>query len=218
MNEEQNEVAVTLRDGSRATVRQIRPEDADLLRAGFERLSENSRYRRFLSGMSQLSDPLVRYLTQVDHHDHEALVAVAGDGAALGVARYVRWPRDPEAAEMAVTVADDWQGRGVGTALLGLLVARARAEGIRRFTALMLASNREMLQLLEDLGPVRILERSADTAEVELTLPRRGAGAHLRELLRGSASGRYQLRPSPPTQIKEHFAAEETLVEPPSGE
>lgn len=195
-------VAVTLRDGSRATVRQIRSDDADLLRAGFERLSEDSRYRRFLSAMSELSDPLVRYLTQVDHHDHEALVAVADDGAGLGVARYVRWPHDPEAAEVAVTVADDCQGRGVGTALLGLLVARARAEGIQRFTALMLATNREMLELLEDLGPVRILTRSKGTVEVELTLPQRGAGAHLRELLRGSASGRYQLRPSPLTHVK----------------
>ncbi len=199
-----DDVAVTLRDGTRVTVRQIRPEDADLLRAGFERLSLDSRYRRFLTAMSKLSDPLVRYLTQVDHHDHEALVAVAGDGIGLGVARYVRWPADPEAAEVAVTVADDWQGRGVGTALLGLLVARARAEGIRRFTALMLASNREMLELLENLGPVRILTRSAGAAEVELTLPRRGAGAHLRELLRGSASGRYQLRPSPLADVDSH--------------
>jgi RimJ/RimL family protein N-acetyltransferase len=188
------DVAVTLRDGSHAAVRQIRPEDAELLRAGFERLSEDSRYRRFLSGMAELSDPLVRYLTQVDHHDHEALVAVTGDGAGVGVARYVRWPRDPEAAEVAVVVADDWQGRGLGTALLGLLVDRARAEGIRRFTALMLASNQEMLQLLEDLGAVRTLKQSAGTVEVELTLPPHGAGEHLRELLRGSASGRYQPR------------------------
>jgi GNAT superfamily N-acetyltransferase len=151
----------------------------------------------------------VRYLTQVDHHDHEALVALTDDGTIVGVARFVRWPRDPEAAEVAVTVADDWQGRGLGTALLGLLVDRARTEGIRRFTALMLATNREMLELLEDLGPVRILERSAGTVEVELTLPRRGTGAHLRELLRGSASGRYELRPSALADVKGRAAEQD---------
>ena len=187
--------AITLRDGACVTIRQIRSEDADLLRAGFERLSEYSRYRRFLSATPRLRDPLVRYLTQVNHKDHEALIALAADGAVVGVARYVRWPDNREAAEVAVTVADDWQGRGLGTALLALLVDRARAEGIDRFTALMLASNREMLKLLEDLGPVRTLNRSAGTAEVELALPRHGVGTHLSELLRGSASGRY--RPSP---------------------
>jgi len=186
-------VWVTLRDHSRVAVRPIRPQDAELLRAGFERLSVESRYRRFLSPMQRLSGPILRYLTEVDHHDHEALVAVGPDGALLGVARSVRSRSDPEVAEAAVTVVDDWQGRGLGTALLGLLADRARAEGIRRFTALMLASNREMLDLFEGLGPVRILERSSGTVELEITLPRRGAGPHLRELLRGSASGRYEV-------------------------
>jgi len=111
------------------------------------------------------------------------------------VARLVRSHNDPQAAEVAVTVADDLQGRGLGTALLGFLADRARAEGIRRFTALILASNREMLDLLEDLGPVRILERASGTIELEIALPAAGAGPHLRELLRGSASGRYTVIP-----------------------
>jgi RimJ/RimL family protein N-acetyltransferase len=196
-----NDTGVTLRDGARVSVRQIRADDAELLRAGFMRLSEDSRYRRFLSATPWLSDAFVRYLTQVDHHDHEALIAVAGDGVAVGVARYVRWPNDSQIAEVAVTVADDWQGRGLGTALLGLLVDRARAEGIRRFTALMLATNREMLQLLEDLGPTRTLKCSAGTAEIELSLPQSGLGAHLDELLRGSASGRYRVSPSTVTRV-----------------
>jgi GNAT superfamily N-acetyltransferase len=193
-----HEIAVTLRDGSRVTVRPISPQDSAPLRAGFERLSEESRYRRFLSPMQELSGPMLRYLTEVDHHDHEALVAVGADGTIVGVARSVRSRSDPQAAEAAVTVADDWQGRGLGTALLGLLADRARAEGISRFTALMLETNREMLGLLEDLGPVRILERASGTIELEITLPRRGPGAHLRELLRGSASGRYKVIATPP--------------------
>jgi GNAT superfamily N-acetyltransferase len=195
------EIVVTLRDGSRVTVRPIRPQDAAPLRAGFERLSEDSRYRRFLSPMRKLSGPMLRYLTEVDHHNHEALIAVGADGTIVGVARSVRSRRDPQVAETAVTVADDWQGRGLGTALFGLLADRARAEGIRRFTALMLATNREMLDLFEDLGPVRILERGSGTIELEITLPSRGAGPHLRELLRGSASGRYKVIATPPESL-----------------
>ena len=195
------EIVVTLRDGSRVTVRPIRPQDAAPLRAGFERLSEESRYRRFLSPMQELSGPMLRYLTEVDHHDHEALIAVGADGTILGVARSVRSRSDPQVAEAAVTVADDWQGRGLGTALLGLLAEHARAEGISRFTALMLATNRNMLDLLDDLGPVRLLERASGTIELEITLPRRGAGPHLRELLRGSASGRYKVIATPPESL-----------------
>jgi GNAT superfamily N-acetyltransferase len=136
---------------------------------------------------------MLRYLTEVDHRDHEALVAVGADGTLLGVARSVRSRSDPQVAEAAVTVADDWQGRGMGTALLGILADRAREEGIHRFTALMLATNREMLELFEDLGPVRILKQASGTVELEITLPGSGTGPHLEELLRGSASGRYEV-------------------------
>jgi GNAT superfamily N-acetyltransferase len=191
------ETVVRLRDGSRVTVRPIRPQDAAPLLAGFERLSEQSRYRRFLSPIQELSEPMLRYLTEVDHHDHEALVAMGADGTLVGVARSVRSRSDPQAAEAAVTVADDWQGRGLGTALLGLLADRARAEGIRRFTALMLSDNRDMLDLFENLGPVRVLERRSGTTELEITLPKRGTGPHLRELLRGSATGRFKVIATP---------------------
>jgi protein lysine acetyltransferase len=195
------EIVVTLRDGPRVTVRPICPQDAEPLRAGFERLSQESRYRRFLAPMQRLTGPMLRYLTDVDHHDHEALVAVGADGALIGVARFVRRESDREAAEVAVTVADDYQGRGLGTALLGLLADRARAEGIRRFTALMLASNREMLELVEDLGPARTVEQAAGTVELEITLPPHGTGPHLGELLRGSASGRYQVIATAPENL-----------------
>ena len=197
-----SEILLTLRDGSRVTVRPIRPQDAAALRAGFERLSQESRYRRFLSPMAEASsEPMLRYLTEVDHHDHEALIAAGADGTLVGVARSVRSRSDPRVAEMAVTVADDWQGRGLGTALLELLADRARAEGISRFTALVLTSNREMLDLLEGLGPVRLLEREPGTIELEITLPGHGTGPHLRELLRGSASGRYTVVTTHPESL-----------------
>jgi len=101
------EIVVTLRDGSRVTVRPIRPQDAAPLRAGFERLSDESRYRRFLSPMQELSGPMLRYLTEVDHHDHEALIAVGADGTIVGVARSVRqdgWGRAAYDPAMMVAI------------------------------------------------------------------------------------------------------------------
>jgi GNAT superfamily N-acetyltransferase len=170
------------------SIRPVRRSDARLLLRGFARLSDESRYQRFLAPMPELSESMVRYLTDVDHHDHEALVALDdATGEGVGVARYVRDSSDPRRAEAAVTVIDDWQGRGVGTLLLELLAGRAREEGIERFTALMLASNDEMMELLESLGPVRVIDREAGTVEVETPLPAEGLSPELRRLLRLTA-------------------------------
>jgi hypothetical protein len=102
---------VLLRDRSIALVRTVSLFDKALIRAGFDRRSEESRYRRFLTPTSELTEPVLRYLTEVDHHDHEALVAVdpeSGDG--VGIARFVRTGASSN-AEVAVTVVGDWQGR-----------------------------------------------------------------------------------------------------------
>ena len=133
------ERTVSLRDGTRLDVRSITPDDKAALVDGLERMGPVSRYRRFLAPIGRLRASDLRYLTEVDHHDHEALVARPhGDSQGVGVARYVRLPDDRGAAEFAVAVADDWQGRGVGTALLALLADRAREEGVERFRGLML--------------------------------------------------------------------------------
>jgi GNAT superfamily N-acetyltransferase len=164
--------AVKLRDGSRVRLRQACRTDRDLLLAGFAHLSPESRYRRFLSPMGELGEKTLRYLTEIDHHDHEAIVALDERGdAGIGVARYVRDARRPEYAEVAVTVVDEWQGRGLGTLLLDALSVRARQEGIRIFTALMLARNEQMMDLFEQLGPVRIVGRGAGTVEIEVAIP-----------------------------------------------
>jgi GNAT superfamily N-acetyltransferase len=159
---------VTLRDGARVRLRPIAPEDRALLAASFERLSEQSRYRRFLTAKSKLSSTELDYLLDVDHSDHEAIVAIEpATGAMLGIARYVRAKEDPQLAEVAVTVADDWQRRGVGRALLDRLTYRARREGIRRFNALVLSENRPALGLLEDVGETR---RRRSAGELELLI------------------------------------------------
>ena len=135
--------------------------------------------------MEELTPSMVRYLTQVDHHDHEALIAFdRGGGDAVGVARYVR--TEGRSAEAAVTVVDGWQGLGLGTALTSMLAERALDEGIECFTALLLAENREMLALLESLGHVTVTDRESGTVNVEVPLERErpGAGKGLYALLR----------------------------------
>jgi GNAT superfamily N-acetyltransferase len=119
---------IVLRDGSRIRLRQGHSSDKQLLLRGFERLSPESRYRRFLAAMPELSEEKVRYLTEIDHHDHEAIIALdERTGEGIGVARYIRDPERRDAAEVAVTVIDDWQGRGLGTLLLDRCSAPARA-------------------------------------------------------------------------------------------
>jgi len=144
---------VTLRDAASVTLRPIAPEDKALLVGVFERLSEQSRYRRFSMRLRELSPATLAYFTEVDHSDRDAIIAIEPtSGQALGVARYVRLSEDPEAAEIAVAVVDDWHRRGLGPALLTELSSRARHEGIRRFIALVQADNRDAMALAEGVG------------------------------------------------------------------
>jgi GNAT superfamily N-acetyltransferase len=179
-----------LRDGAEILMRPVRPSDYELLREGFADLSQQSRYQRFLAPMERLPDSMVRYLTEVDHHDHEAIVALDPvSGRGIGVARFVRLRDRPGVAEAAVTVIDDWQGRGVGTLLLEALALRAREEGIETFTAIMLAANHEILEVLEHLARVRVIDRQTGAVQVEVDIPPTGFTPQFRELLRASYGG-----------------------------
>jgi RimJ/RimL family protein N-acetyltransferase len=180
--------AERLRDGQEILIRSIRPDDREELAEGMRRLSPESRYRRFFTPTSELSASELRYLTDVDHHDHEALVALEPDsGHGIGVARFVRSADDPELAEVAVAVADSWHNRGVATALLDRLTQRAREEGVRRFSAEILAENRPMLELIGELGDVTLRHLDHGALAVEIQLPPEGIGAALRESLRAAA-------------------------------
>jgi GNAT superfamily N-acetyltransferase len=191
---------VTLRDGSEVEIRPVRPTDKQLLRDGFARLSAESRYRRFLVPMPRLSAPLVRYLTEVDHHDHEALGALeAGSGVPIGIARYVRSEHSSDAAEVAVAVVDDWHGRGVATALLTRLAERAREEGIARFTATCQAGNAEALELVGDLGATRTTSTEGGLVEAQVELPDVDERS-LSDLLRAAARKRLVFRPRWPPE------------------
>ena len=161
---------VVLRDGSAVLIRQVRSTDAPLLADGFARLSPQSRRMRFLGAKTMLSAAELRYLTEVDHHDHEAISALsATDGRGVGIARYVRDADDPQAAEIAVTIIDDWQGRGLGTELLSRLSDRARQAGIDRFTALVAAENVAVAGLARKLGAC-LAGRGPGTVEYEVAL------------------------------------------------
>lgn len=185
---------VELREGRVALVAPLHPDDRRRYLAGVERASADSLYMRFMAPVSRLTESQLRYLLEIDHRDHEALMAVdERSGDAVGVARFVRLAEAPDSAEAAVLVVDDWQGFGLGTALCRLLAERAREVGVERFVATLLVSNRSMLAVLESLGPVRILARDGPTVTVELPLPERGIGEHMTGVLRAVAAGDYEL-------------------------
>lgn len=144
-----------LRDGSWVVIRTVRPADAALIKDGFARLSARSRRSRFFVEKQRLSEAELRFLANVDHYDHEAIGAVCRDGSGVGVARFVRDRDEPASAEVAVTVIDDWQGRGLGSKLLALLAERARAVGIARFTAVTAADNTAAKTLIVHAGGMR---------------------------------------------------------------
>jgi GNAT superfamily N-acetyltransferase len=147
-----------LRDGTPALIWPLLSTDARALREGFGRLSPQSRRRRFLGALDELDDSMIRRLVDgVDGVRHIALVltVLPPDGleGPVGVARLVQHQADPATADIAVTVADDWQGRGAGTALVAALMRRRPAEVTRLRTAVQ-AGNRASLAMLAGAGHI----------------------------------------------------------------
>ncbi len=180
------------RDGTALVIRPLLPSDREELARGYDQLSERSRRRRFFSPPTRLSSSLLEYLTELDFDQRFALVAGIGEDAewrGLGVARWVRERTDPTKAEAAVAVADDWQGRGIGTQLLLALVEEAAGRGITVFVADVLWENRDLLDSLRELG-ARVSPSEPGVARVEFDLPEPGAdlaGTAIHRLLVASA-------------------------------
>jgi GNAT superfamily N-acetyltransferase len=142
-----------LRDGGVVEVRQLEPGDRAEVAAGVARLSDDSRYLRFATPKPRLSERELDHLMDVDHHDREALVAIDPlTGHGVAVVRYLQVPDQPGAVEVAATVADEWQGRGLGGALLARLAQRAREEGHSALRASTLAINRRSIAMLRRAG------------------------------------------------------------------
>jgi GNAT superfamily N-acetyltransferase len=166
-----SDATVRLPDGTPVSIRPLTAADGAELRRGLDHLSPRSAYRRFLGTPPSLTSRTLRYLTDVDHVNHEALGAAdPTTGHGIGVARFVRDHDDPTHAEIALAIADAWQHRGLGTLLLDALATRARAVGITTLTGLVLADNTGMLKLFDHLGPTRRHDAGAGTMEVEVDL------------------------------------------------
>jgi RimJ/RimL family protein N-acetyltransferase len=176
---------ISLRDGSTAVVRPIEPDDSPRLREIWDGMSELSRRRRFLAPTGEVSDEDMRYLVEVDHRRHDALLALDEDGRGIAVARYVREPGDRTTAELAVVVADDWHRRGLATALVERLSARARENGIEHYSAIVSRDNAVVLDALERVGAERT---GGENGEIEFAVdvPAEGVGDSLAATLRAA--------------------------------
>jgi RimJ/RimL family protein N-acetyltransferase len=187
------EEVLRLKDGSSVLVRPVRPDDRELFVAGFERMSPASRYTRFMGHKRKLSERELDFFTRLDHDLHEAVGAIdCQTGAGVAVARMHRHDEDPSVAEAAVTVVDDWQGRGLGGLLLERLTRRARELGVRRFDASLFTTNRAMLTLFQRLGCMRAHREGLDEMTIDVELPvgeqDEALGAALRSVADGSAA------------------------------
>ncbi len=164
---------VSLRDGTEVTIRALLATDREALAEGYAQLSEESKRRRFFSPPKRLSQSLLDYLTDLDYDTRLAIGAhLRGDPEerGLGVARWVRLRDDPTKADAAVTVVDEWQGRGLGTALLLALIECATERGITAFVADVLWENDAVLDALRRLG-ARVSASEPGLARVEFDLP-----------------------------------------------
>jgi acyl-CoA synthetase (NDP forming)/RimJ/RimL family protein N-acetyltransferase len=187
------EADVVLRDGGTAHLRPVRPDDADRLRRFYARLSDETIYFRFFSLVRELSQRDIERFTVVDHHDRVALIATIADEM-VGVVRYERL--DADNAEVAFTIEDAHQGRGIGSVFLEHVAAAARERGISRFVADVLPANNKMLHVFEEAGYVvdhkfddgvaRLsfdLEPTEDSLAVTYSREHRSEAASVRRLL-----------------------------------
>lgn len=169
---------VFLRDGTEAWVWPLLPTDRARLAEEFEKLSPESRRSRFLTPVMRLSDTMLdRLVDGVDGIDHVALVLMAetpsGDLEPTGIARMVRYVDMPDVADLAVTVLDEWQGRGVASALLKVLLAR-RPEGVTHVLTSVASDNPASLAMLTRLGPTHVQDGGAGIQDVVIDLDGRG--------------------------------------------
>jgi RimJ/RimL family protein N-acetyltransferase len=144
----------TLHDGSTVVLRPIEAEDKMGLRLFLAGLSPTTIQQRFLGPKRRFSASELSYLTEVDGHDHVAVVAerVDAPGRLAAVGRWVRLPGEPATAEFAIVVADELQGLGLGSAVADELARRAKEEGVTRFTASTLSDNAAIVRLMARLA------------------------------------------------------------------
>jgi acetyltransferase len=144
----------TLGSGESVTVRPIRPDDAAIEQQFVRDLSPESKYNRFMAEMAELTPQMLAKFTRIDWPRDLALIVTLpeqGREREIAVARYVS-QNDGVSCEFAITVADQWQGHGIGHRLMGTLMRFARDAGFRRMDGFVLSANRKMLDLMRALG------------------------------------------------------------------
>ena len=163
-----------LTDGTKVHVRPIVPEDEPLLIEAVASMSERTVYFRFFSPLKRLPDALAHRLAVVDYNDRFAIVATThkpgGKERIVGVARYDR-AAGSDVAETAVAVIDEFQRRGLGSALLAILGKVARDHGIKMFTLIVLPENQQMLGLLRKMGWIHQAKLTGGVYEISFDLP-----------------------------------------------
>lgn len=146
---------VTLSDGRKLRLRPIRPADKELILEGFDAMSPESRYARFMTHKTALNERELRYLTELDGVDHFAIIALqprmVTRNRGVGTARFVRLTDHRDTAEPAVTIVDEFHGKGLGSLLLARLLEAAWERDIRWFRSELLAGNVAMKRLVESL-------------------------------------------------------------------
>jgi RimJ/RimL family protein N-acetyltransferase len=172
--DESYEETVHLSDGERVHLRLMRPSDKQMLLDGFEQLSPDSRYARFMASKSRLTEKELRYLTEVDGIDHFAIGAIrrhlVSKDEGVGSARFVRLSDEPDTADAAVTILDDFQGKGLGTIMLQRLIEAAWEREVRWFRTELLASNSASRRMFESLSSEVKFRHSGDGVTIA-TLP-----------------------------------------------
>ena len=146
----QLEKDLLLRDGASVRIRPMRPDDGERERRFFDGLSERSRFQRFMHAITELSPKMLERFTHPDYDRELALVALHGDEF-VAVGRYAPSP-EKDSAEFALVVADEWQRKGLGRALLEMLREQARKAGYKALYGTVLDDNHEMLALTRRLG------------------------------------------------------------------
>ena len=162
---------IQLEGGTKVMVRPIQPSDAEIEWNFVHKLSDQSKYLRFMSAVHDLTPSMLRYFTDIDLEKHMALIAVIeknGKEAGIAVGRYFKYP-DRSSCEFALVVADEWQGKGIGYQILSELIANARNRGIKLMEGEIFSLNKEMLTLVHDLGFKTSIE-SGDASLVRATL------------------------------------------------
>lgn len=165
------EFTLPLRDGELVDFRPVKQTDKEILQKGMLALSSESRYFRFFSPISKLSDTQLCHFTEIDQQNHVAWIALAhneAEGRGLGSARFIRIQDQPEIAEFGLVVIDSYQQRGLGSILLAVLHRMASINGIKILRAWVLPDNTVMSKWLGRLGAVNVFEN--DVYRMDLTV------------------------------------------------